>query len=100
MDGIEYNPICDGSLEENVTVKNNNLISINNCNNNYNNHTDVYLEGELSVTRVYCYNNYLYLYTEEYKSSEKVFNNIMFVMIRKILFVADITCNDILKQQL
>lgn len=53
MDGIEYNPICDGSLEENVTIKNNNLISINNCNNNYyNNHTDVYLEGELSVTRV------------------------------------------------
>lgn len=46
MDGFDYNIGCSESPEENITLKNNNSIPINNC-NTYNNYTsDLYLERE------------------------------------------------------
>lgn len=52
MDGVDYTSICDESLEENI--RNNNLISINSC-NNYSNHTDLYLEGDFSIILIVFY---------------------------------------------
>lgn len=45
MDETSYN-ICDETLEENITLKNNNSVPINSCSLSYTNHTDLYLERE------------------------------------------------------
>lgn len=43
-----YNMVCEDSSEENVILKNNTSIPINNC-NNYTNHTDSYTESEFRI---------------------------------------------------